>query len=507
MAIGPYVRRPYDNSSATASMADLIRRRGDIAAQRELQRGDATAQIAQTVGQAATGMMSDLLRARSDQRVQKERDAQIADRQLERDQRARALSRENNQEGLDQMASAAHLTPEQTADLYDQSGYTREAQSKRDDATKRRDQSIASALQRINLTKTTVGQGAQILQEIQKDPTLYEELRPKLVELAGSIDPGLANEIPQTYEPNTVTGLMQFATQAAVEAESHARGLAKLKDAQQDGLDSLQRTTKQRVGIAQLLSTAKTPEAWNSIITHATDEHWAAPDIIESFGPWSKDAPANAAEIALGPKTEKPGAPIRTRPGDILRDPNDPTKILATNPVAPKDADPGPSRAQRGTYEDRKADELGKAEESLRHDLAPKPVTYDRYGQAAPPPPGWTVRTQGGTPVKGPDGRPQMDPTTGQPVIEGGTSFYVPSEAAKRERFAQHEQTKTQIMGTYHAQMGDEGPAAPATPTPVASTKRVLARADVIARGQQLNPPLSPEEAIRDATARGYDVR
>ena len=92
----------------------------------------------------------------------------------------------------------------------------------------RKQQEFGQILQRLNQQDTVYGKGAQLLSEIKAQPALYPKLRPQIVELAAGLDPRLADEIPETYDEGRVTGMLQFATDAAARTSKMKAGLEEM---------------------------------------------------------------------------------------------------------------------------------------------------------------------------------------------------------------------------------------------------------------------------------------
>lgn len=92
----------------------------------------------------------------------------------------------------------------------------------------RKQQEFGQILQRLNQQDTAYGRGAQLLSEIKAQPGLYPKLRPQIVELAAGLDPRLADEIPETYDEGRVTGMLQFATDAAARTAKMKAGLEEM---------------------------------------------------------------------------------------------------------------------------------------------------------------------------------------------------------------------------------------------------------------------------------------
>ena len=225
----PFRREPYNNRAATASMASLIRSRGDIEAQGALAQGNARAQMWSGIGQTVGNTMASLVEYKMDA---PRREAE----QLALTEAKRQASERSNLRGLEQMAGAAQMPPEQRADLLEREGYFPEAEQARAQASRR----MNDVRSRIEANATIFGKGEQALREIQRDPSRYPEVRPMLVDLAASIHPDLGKEIPETYEPGQIKGLLQFAADAPADAPRKAKDLQQMDAASKrvGGLDT-----------------------------------------------------------------------------------------------------------------------------------------------------------------------------------------------------------------------------------------------------------------------------
>lgn len=193
------------------------------------------------------------------------------------------------------------------ADRLDTQGQWEAATLLRDEADKRRSAAVSSALERTNQHKTLFGQAAQMLQETADKPDLYPQLRPKLVDLATTLDPRLAGEIPEQYEPDRVRGMLQFAQGGAQQAETQARALKAFQDSQTMTDDRVKRAKSQTEAVGGMLSIAPSEEYWNHILETATD--WGVgEDVVGAFRkiPWSREAPKLAASLASGDPPSTP---------------------------------------------------------------------------------------------------------------------------------------------------------------------------------------------------------
>lgn len=243
--------------------------------------------------------------------------------------------------------------------------------------------------QRINEGKTLFSQGAQFLTEIQKQPDLYTQLRPKLLEMASSVDPRLVDEIPEQYDPARVKGMLNFVTGAATEAEARSRALDTAKEKLALKGDAAKALELDHKIASEWFSVSPNQQDWESSLEHAR-AIGVSDDVLNKLGPtWSPEAVEQARRLGLTPEQRGPKTGTPTDWDDYLatyaRDvAHKPVSALTT---ADKDAarqrfatsgrapDTGPSTeatlAQKATAERWKADELAKLEERYRASIAP----------------------------------------------------------------------------------------------------------------------------------------
>jgi len=197
--------------------------------------------------------------------------------------------------------------PIEAAKLLEGEGDFTNARLLRDKASEIRLKSVDDMHQRLDQHKTVFGQGAQMLKEVEARPDLYPEVRPRLMELAASLDPNLAKEIPEAYEPEKIRGLLQFAQGAAEASAIRQRGLVTLKEALAQTDDSVKRTDGYRKSLSDWLSTATTAAEWD-----ATKQHAGAlgipSSVVDEFGAWDDKARDRAREKGLTPEQREVAA-------------------------------------------------------------------------------------------------------------------------------------------------------------------------------------------------------
>ncbi len=282
-------RRMYDNSGESR-MADLLRMRGEIEANSTLQQGQASAQMWSNIGRIAGDTMGDIVRYQQDEPRRKLLEA-------ETEARTRALGEAAARK--DVLKMVADLPPEQQVEELRRAGFTEDAdriedraQSKGDRADAKASKTIAELHQRLNSAKTIFGRGAAILSEAQKNPTLWPEIRPQVADLAGSLDPALAEMIPQEYEPDQVAQIIESTTKLAEQYGQAEQALNRIDQ----GLKGVQAETSFLAGAAALLATTDSPETWDGV--KQTLKDLKVPDsVLSRFGEFTPENLAKATAI------------------------------------------------------------------------------------------------------------------------------------------------------------------------------------------------------------------
>lgn len=178
----------------------------------------------------------------------------------------------------------------------------------RDKADDVRRHTLDQVVGRIDEHKTLLGQGGQLLTETQKNPTLWPELRGRVVDLASQLDPRLATEIPEQYDPEKVRGMLQFVEGGITDLTAKDHALKKLKAGYDATDDALKRDKLYRESTAHWLSTAKTPEQWAEGKQYGASMGIPA-SILNEFGEWSPEAPTRANAMLLTPEQRKADKP------------------------------------------------------------------------------------------------------------------------------------------------------------------------------------------------------
>lgn len=90
---------------------------------------------------------------------------------------------------------------------------------------------VNGALERIGQTKTVLGQGTALMEEVKANPAIWPTVRPKLVDLANQISPSLADHVPTDYDEKKLGEVVFWAGKAGqqIDATQRAAQLAAAK--------------------------------------------------------------------------------------------------------------------------------------------------------------------------------------------------------------------------------------------------------------------------------------
>ena len=174
-------------------------------------------------------------------------------------------------------------------------------------------EAVTAMGQRLGGLKTTAAKGAELLREIETDPARYPQVLPTLRDLAGSLDPRLAQEIPEQYDPARVRSMVQFAAdlEGVTDVRVKATELLKTRLAEKKAAKEAFDLDRQIAG--GWFSVSPDQDDWDSSMEYA-GQLGIAPEILARIGPtWSPAAVDRARALALEPREpEKPPAPDRT---------------------------------------------------------------------------------------------------------------------------------------------------------------------------------------------------
>ena len=238
----------------------------------------------------------------------------------EADKKERAV-----QQRIEEAFKTAKGNPEKAADILESQGEWIAGRKIRDNATTIRQQMVGDVQQRLDHHKTLFGQGAQFLREIEQRPELYPDLRPRLVELATALDPRLASEVPETYDPEKVRGMLQFVEGGAQVIDARTRAMAAAKAAQDASMDGAKRVTEIRRTIGDWFSVSDSQQDWDVSAdgARALFGKQAEAVLADLGSTWSTQAQEKARQMALTPEqrgTEGRAARDDKRADDQLKE-------------------------------------------------------------------------------------------------------------------------------------------------------------------------------------------
>lgn len=320
--LSPYRAEVY-TSEGPRRLSDLARMRGQVLADAEQQKGASSANLIAGIGQQVGRSISDLAQYKMDQPRRELYEAEAASR---RRAMGEADARKDTLKMVAGLPEGQQIEELRKAGLVDDANRLEDRMTtKADRAEAKEDRKIAQLHQRINQAKTVFGRGAAILTEAQKNPSLWPEIRPQVADLAGSLDPSLAEMIPQEYEPNQVGQLIASTVQLA---EQYGQAEKALSDIDK-GLKGIQTQASVLTGSAALLSTASTPEEWDGI--KSTLKTLKVPEeTLSRFGEFSEE---NLAKVQAIVRPEKKGEGYSLAPGASRFDESN--RLVATAPQRP----------------------------------------------------------------------------------------------------------------------------------------------------------------------------
>lgn len=283
-------------SQHTGTIADLIMRRGQARAQADQASSQAWANGIGQLGQIAGGTIASLARIKQDEPRQKLEAAKMAEQTqgLEGQRLLRELITSNTDPETNRTNYSGVANELRTA------GHGDLAESVTQRWQGEQSKALNDLAQRVNSHKTIFGQGAQLLQEAKTRPDLYPQIRPKLVDMASTIDPRLGAEIPETFDPAQIDGMIQFASSAVADADRRARGLETLKQAHATTDDAVKREGLHRKALSDWYATVTSSED-KQAVDQAALEMGIDPSVVQSFGEWDDSFPKRAALAGMTP--------------------------------------------------------------------------------------------------------------------------------------------------------------------------------------------------------------
>lgn len=201
-----------------------------------------------------------------------------------------------------------------TADLIEQAGDRMTADGIRKNAQTIRAQMLDGVVKKVTEHKTIHGAAREMLGQVQQDPSTYAALRPKFVEMASALDPRLASEIPEQYDPQRVAGMAQFVEQGSLKADERLKAAADLKALQTAQIEGQERYVKELGVVGRAMMTADTPEEWASTRRTLTTMGISEAALGRVPAEFSPTAVEQARKLTLTGEQLKPAAPEKVDP-------------------------------------------------------------------------------------------------------------------------------------------------------------------------------------------------
>src|SRR3990167_8285910 len=263
------------------------------------------------------GSLADLMQLESAQEVLKQNRQQSA--QAERQQASqRAIETALNEARGDVPKAIGSL---EGAGRWGEANLLKEKQDQIKQAQRQQTHDAVTALgQRLGGLKTTAAKGAELLREIDTDPARYPQVLPMLRDLAGSLDPRLAQEIPEQYDPARVRSMVQFAADLEGVADARVKATELLKTRLAEKKAAKEAFDLDRKIAGGWFSVSPNQDDWDQSMEYA-GQLGIAPEILARIGPtWSPAAVDRARTLALEPREpKKPPRPATVNVGSAER--------------------------------------------------------------------------------------------------------------------------------------------------------------------------------------------
>jgi hypothetical protein len=219
-----YYEQPFDSSRRTARLSDLAQMRANVRANATLQAGAANAAMVAGIGSAIGGTLADIAnyKAQDAQRkkIEGKEQARIDTLKLTSGLDADKQGAELMAAGLPEDAARAEARAEHIADRADRKERT----------------ILADFHDRLKSAQTITGRAAVLSEAAASGKVPWAEVRPQLVDLAGQIDPKMADFIPQDDNPESigqfvtaVQGMDAQYREAATKLAAFDKGLTRSK--------------------------------------------------------------------------------------------------------------------------------------------------------------------------------------------------------------------------------------------------------------------------------------
>jgi hypothetical protein len=203
---------------------------------------------------------------------------------------------------IEKALQSAKGDPEAAAGILEKDhGDWTSARTLREKAGEIRTKSVDDFMGRMNEHKTVYGQAERALVETEANPALYPQVRSRLVDLASQLDPRLAQEIPEQYDPERVRAMLRFVRDGAATSETLASATESAKQAMAEGVETSKRDEYWRDALLKGLSRSESADVADTI-TQRLRSLGMPQSVADEFGPWTPESPAKASERLLTPE-------------------------------------------------------------------------------------------------------------------------------------------------------------------------------------------------------------
>lgn len=212
--------------------------------------------MVQAIGNQVGGVLSQLANYKMDEPRRKAQEAEYKEAERQRQQASQFR-------GLEQMAGAGKMSPEDRAGLYEQEGFHAQAEGVRDADRKRQIDQYALTEHQMNLTAKKLFDGVETLHQIQNIPdetqraAAYTAALPKLKGYAGE-----NAQIPDAYDPKAVENMITIGATAAQKAQWQGQALQAAQLAGAERANSEKAVAYGNAAMISYLRSADTPEEW-----------------------------------------------------------------------------------------------------------------------------------------------------------------------------------------------------------------------------------------------------
>lgn len=233
----PFVRRAYPGPGSS-SVADLILRGGEAAAQAEARRGEVRAnRFSQDAArqQDAARSIAGMISGAGQQIAQYAQDAPR--RELVQLQLDQAKAEATNTKLVTSAVDRAEGDLAKAIVLLESEGHASAASALRDKRREQQAQETTAVLNGYKVKAEQFGEANRLVAAAQADPAMYPKLVPRLRVLADSIEQGWSQFVPEHYDPKALKAFDQF-TLTETERATRQKNLAEQAERERAGLKS-----------------------------------------------------------------------------------------------------------------------------------------------------------------------------------------------------------------------------------------------------------------------------